>query len=562
VTVSENGIEVQRRSLQERAKNQNVSEDSILRDLADLYKQRIVETLESIELLEIPGESRDLINQVIISQRTARDLLTEDPSYVLVYRQQELELLYKQLLLKLAEWLKLSEAAQDMLSSSHLRAIENDLNLSSDGSLTERCLRIAGRVEVASPLTSGFNARIISLIPLLELSAGLPDCLHAACSLIATMSAEEDEGRIRIKNLRNHPQEFQEGVTLLQGIVAMSVGKSPTAKVMRPPPATPHRVGLAQKLYEGAFAAVICHELAHFLTPVLPNEHEDEHKCDAFAAHLLSASRDPSVICGLYIAQMLQNIIKTEDEGWKGGFDSENLSTHPRTVFRIHRVATIAELHGLMPTGPFDDLLAIPTRLMEEETFKHSTQWDVFSKLYDHFANMNGSDLDPETRRHIPAGLAAATRLPTIAESTEVTLQPEGRMRARIITFEMRKAIIATNMVLNRRLSEDNSISEKELAEAMIRSHKKAIEIALEGLAVLSKKPKPPFIAVEIMNTLIPAKSLKPSMAEIRSLLDREQYQNGLTILLELGCVKIEGMLVIADTPIKLRLLHRPRYDD
>src|SRR6185369_11002126 len=74
---------------------------------------------------------------------------------------------------------------------------------------------------------------------------------------------------------------------------------------------------LQHNLYSGAMAFAVFHELAHLLTPDAANEHDDEHKCDTFAAHLLIASRDPELICGLYIGQMLTDTIRAEAEGWQ-----------------------------------------------------------------------------------------------------------------------------------------------------------------------------------------------------------------------------------------------------
>src|SRR5436190_1421743 len=89
------------------------------------------------------------------------------------------------------------------------------------------------------------------------------------------------------------------------------------------------------------------------------------------------------------------------------------------------------------------------------------------------------------------------------------------------------------------RWRKSRSTSSGQLAAAMIRTHKRALALALDSLAVLSKKPKPPAVAVEVLNTLITSQAQEQSVTEFKHPFSSEAYQSGLAALKQLGCVEI-----------------------
>jgi hypothetical protein len=563
--VSEIGLEIQGSSLREFASRAGLAEDDYLRTLAFGYKKRIAATLECLSLLEIPPTNRDSFDQIMLSQQAAFDRL-EDPYYVLEYRQAQLEELYGLLVAMFEKWLQLSLDAQAMLNSAHLSSVERQLDLPSTGSLTDRCVRLARAVHIVSPLDTRFNAHVIKLVPVVKLFSGLLDCFYGASALIVIASADEVDDHVEVRNLRSFPEEFECAVGILREIVEMAVGMRLQAPEAQVPSTKPALKALEHALYYGAVGFVVFHELAHLLLPVVDNEFEEEHQCDAFASHILSASGDPALICGLYVGQMLSDAIHAEAEGWQSVLkhpqSHQSLRTHPRTPSRIHRVATFIEQHGMMPVGPFDALLSIPTRLMEEEIFEHSTRWDIFSRLEQYFSSHHEGELSEEIRNSIPARLVWAVRLPRLSESTEVTLQPEGDLRARIVTYDLPGAISAAAEMINARLIEDPVISKEEKDVAIAQTQKQAVALALECLAVLAKKPIPPFDAAEVLHSLITAENHERKLDDLIGELDSQMTaNNGLRALEGLGCILINDGSVQVLNNVKIRLVHKPRYD-
>jgi hypothetical protein len=454
-----------------------------------------------------------------------------------------------------------------MLDTVHLASVEHQLALSSTGSLTDRCMRIARAVHIVSPIVGNFNAETITLVPMVKVLNGVPDCFSAASALMVFGSAEEEDGNILVRNLRSYPEEFERAVGVLREIVQMSVGLRTQAPQPVLPASNIALKALQFAIYEGALGFVVFHELAHLLLPAAEDEHQQEHNCDAFAAYLLIASRDPRSICGVYAAQMLSYAMAAEEEGWqsllKQPKSSQRPRTHPRSASRFHRVATFVERHGLMPTGPFDALLAVPTRLMEEEIFEHSTRYDVYDRLSQYLSGLSEPDLDDELQDSIAGGISWAVRLPKLSESTEVTLQPaDNGMRARIVTLELPNAVLAANVMIKQRLLKDPGISADEKDEAMRRGLKRAVAIVLGCLAALAKKTKPPDDAALVFHSLITAPGHERTVADLEQELgSRMIVKGGLTALENLGCTLLKKRCVRALDHVNIRLVHKPRYD-
>lgn len=322
IPISEDGLAIQKRSLQEQAAVWRVSEDEWLRGLAQGFKNKISELLETFAALEIPVSERERVNQVILNLQADFERL-DSPSYALEYRQQQLQEFYQQLVTRFGGWLSSSSDAQAMLDDSHLHRIEDKLGFPSTGSLTDRCVRIARAVEVVSPLNAAFNAKTLKLVPAIWIFSGIPDCFYAASSLIVAHSVEEKKGRILVRDLRSYPEDLEWAVGKLREIIEAAVGNhihfprtvvNPSNTLLR---------ALEYAIYEGAMALVVFHELGHLLLPHAETPHAEEHKCDAFATQLLVASRDPGLICGLYTGDSLCDAISAESEGWLSDTNSK-----------------------------------------------------------------------------------------------------------------------------------------------------------------------------------------------------------------------------------------------
>ena len=535
---SEAGVDIQRRTLEEVAALNNINSSDLLNRLADQIKGQITNTLEWLVLNNVPDSSPEVVRLV-----TARNKLA-DINYAFELRQEALELIYQQHVNSLAQWLPLSAEAQAMLSPEQLEAIENQLGLNREGSLCDRAVMIARTVEIVSPLIGGFNAETLKIVPLIKVFHGVFDCIYSACWLMINMSAvDEGNGVVSIKDIRNYPKEFEDAVAILREIVEVSIGRR--LSVLMPPVPTSSNVfiGLGSEIIQGAQAFVIFHELGHLLLPDAQTMHDNEHQCDTFAAHLLMSARKPTLICGLYMGMTLAHAILLEAEA-----HLQELSTHPKFSTRRHRVASLVEDNGLGLSEELDALLSIPTRLYEEEIFTHETRYVIYSKLCEYFIKNSASAEEAETCCKLASGVVAgAIRLPTIAESTEVTLRPEGENRVRLFTFEPTTAILSASVILKH-----SSIEDEKLATA----------IALECLAVLDQKPRPPLPSIEILHYLNMAKDHQCDIAEVENELPANtDVRKALEALSGLRCVTLDGQHIRLLHTVNLRLVYRPQYN-
>jgi hypothetical protein len=153
-----------------------------------------------------------------------RKKLLEDKEYIYRFRQEGVERAYKEWVSHLKDWLPASPAL-GMLNTLHLASLERDLNLPSDGSLSERAARIANAVQIRCPLLGGtFNAEASRLAHAITLYHGISDCFYLSTRVICA-TIIRDEG---VRYIRHFPGECDRAVKVIKRVIQLATGRRRT----------------------------------------------------------------------------------------------------------------------------------------------------------------------------------------------------------------------------------------------------------------------------------------------------------------------------------------------
>lgn len=522
--VSETGVLIMRRSIQELAARHSISEADLVASLAKQEIQLITTALE-----KIPPATADAIRLT-----EDRVKLIKNADYISNRRQGELERSYKRWVSYLKGWLPESKTALAMLDVPRIESLESDFKLASHGSLADRVTRIANAVQIFSPLVGGFRAKASPLDHFIQLHHGIHDCMHLASVVICRAAIDDDgNGNMLIHDMRKNPKQCDQAIASIRQIIELAAGKRLAASV--PEKITAAQGVVASRLTEGALMYVAFHELAHILLGPRDDPRDEEHVCDAFAAHLLVASRDPSMICGLYMGLQLTSAILNQTSASSGS------ETHPAISARHDRVATLVESSGMALTQEWDALLSIPTRLMEEEIFEGETRLVIFDRTSKRLNAVVGSICSSELLKQVALLLAHhVARLPTLSEMSEPTLQGDNGRRFRIVTFDLITAKQALDNLLG---------VEATMAAALI----------LECLTAVADQPAPTMAAATIFDALIRTVDGRGCKTKELARICRSEVDLNKTLfeLKQLGCVVIGNERAMALNRVEMRMYDR-----
>lgn len=498
----------------------------------DTYKQiaaqvgesgpELCESLARYYVARISASLRSLRRQGLGQSREARELkqqrafLSEEPTAVFLYTQRIIDDRFGHLTNCFETWLKNNQPALAMIDRAHL------INLLGDaaglgGYPTWRLFVAAARtMQVVSPFGDGFNASAPKPgARVLEIGAGIYDGISVAAKLIVGATVRFIPGKgLRLRNLRERPALFQKLTDQLKLVLEHAQGKQIELQFSLPRDGP--SVQLANELQWGAEAFVILHELAHALLPALPDQHEEEHKSDEFAALTIAGSYNPGLMAGMGLGLfMLITILRQTNK-------HRITDTHPSISRRYNRLMRSANQSSARIGPFFDALLTAPNRLVEEQAFRVETAPAIRAnfaiRLVDAWWKVR--------RAKAAASVASAIvdrglRLPTLSESTAHTLwtREESGQRSMALVVDLPSAIDCARIVLAEEGGTDADADAELAAEATLRL-----------IAMLNYSRVPPLSATRILNGLT-YQGAKTPPADA-------QCQEGLSYLAELGCIR------------------------
>jgi hypothetical protein len=429
-------LAIQRRSIVEAATTVGKTQDEFVEGLADHYRGQLRRALYEAR------ETGPMPEPTPIDYRSAYQHLCADSWYVLEYRQDLVDLGFDAALHRLERWLAASPAAQAMVNRSTLRRFAGARAAKPSAPIWRAFADAVRSIQILAPLTGGMDASALDgTIPAIEIGAGIFDAFSGASKLVVASSVLVEPGnRLMIRDLRQDPRAFAKATNELREILKVTAGKKAMARTYTLQGAYAH---VADELRKGAEAFVTFHELAHLLLPRRVDPHEEEDRCDEFAAHLLCASQSEFIVLGLSMALMLLAAVLRE----AGNFIV--CDTHPRFGRRMDKMWELIEQYGVTPSHEGDILLAVPSRIMEEVVFRTETRQRIAPNLAISLRDGWKSSL---VRDHnwivAQAMIRKAVRIPTLKEDTRRTWWDYEGYRFMLLVVELRKAITAARQVL------------------------------------------------------------------------------------------------------------------
>jgi hypothetical protein len=501
---------MQRETLRQTAEQQGISEDSFYQSFAKMYLER----------LGSEDESEDTDDQPIngLSVNDARRKLTQDPRFAIEYRQDLFEQHYSELVDSAAEWLEHSSWAQRMLDPDHLRTILPNRSSSTVTNLTELFVEAAFSLQVVAPLNWGFTASVKGETHFLFIGQGISDGLDVIAKLMIGSSLRvAQDGRPALGDLKGNPGALIKATSEVRDILEFASGKRPTVSTYE---LDPIQADMAKAIQFGGEAFVILHELAHYVLAAPQDPLEEEKKCDEFAAHLILASNNEWLACGLALGFMLLETLLRQ------AGHHRITETHPAIADRFYRISRLIAESGLLHSA--DALLSGPRRVYEEEFFRTTTQKRMLPNFAFALTEAWRGSPHADCRGKVATALVQhAMRLPTLEESTSNTIRLVDGQIELTLMIETRTAVAFALSVFAEWDSSDSDRNSRLAAEAAVRF-----------LAYLSmeRPPSPP--AFELFHAHIVGQFPPP--------LPSKQFEIGIEDLKRIGCIsETENGLVV-----------------
>lgn len=484
----EYAITIQRSSAVEAADKLGQTQDEFLGGLAKHYRGQLRRALRQMRKNRVPPE-RWPIDYSAWYQR-----LSDDPRYVLEYRQALIEDGFDATINRLERWLAESPWAQSMIDRAVLQRFAGAGVLSSTTPIWRAFGDAVRSIQVLAPISGGIQASAIEGgIPALEIGGGVFDAFGATSKLVVATSARVGPSNsLGIRDLRQDPPAFARATDELRALLEVATGTRATAPtyVLQGTLAD-----IAGELCEGAEAFVMFHELAHLLLPSCSDPHKEEERCDEFAAYVLCASRSEFIVLGMYMGLMLLAAVLRDT----GAFIASD--SHPRFGIRMDKVNRLVDAFNVAPSKEADALLAVPSRIMEEAVFRTETRQRIAPNLA---ISLHDGWKDSPARDHswpvAQAMMGEAVRLPTLEEDTRRTWWHYEGYRFMLVVVEPLTAISAARRALE---AAAPSVSwDRQLV---------ACDAALRLLAFLGRQPDPSAEAIALFASLAAPTSQKRS---------------------------------------------------
>ena len=304
--------------------------------------------------------------------RAARDRLAADPAYVFEYRQDQVDASFGQQLETLRAGLSRSHRALGLVDPTKLKVLLQDGSPGTVNVTPDLIVAALQRVQVVAPLSGGIEAYSSSedRTPTVLVHYGVSNLmLYASHLIVAYGMHETSPGISNPRNLREHPEEYARAVSELESLIRQCESGSPSDEPVTR--AAAHYRRLVDAVAAHALSFFVFHELGHLLIADTGRS-EEELACDEFAASILGASDDDRAWLGAAMsAQLLSIVLRTSHTEWRS-------AEYPGASYRFARFADALRFAGARLVPPVDDLLAIPTRMYEQEAFETDTRRLLF----------------------------------------------------------------------------------------------------------------------------------------------------------------------------------------
>ena len=465
----EYALAIQRRSVIDAAGTLGQTQDEFVNGLAEHYKSQLRRVIDAARE---PGTTTDRGpgDPAATWQRIA-----DDPWQVLEYRQDLYELWFDDTLRDLETWLAASPDAQAMIDRAALRPFIGARGVNARRPVWRAFADAARALQVLAPLTGGVSASALEAgLPAIEIAAGIADAFGGVSKLVvgSSMRMGRDHS-LEFLDLRKDPRAFAAATEELRALLEVATGTRATAPTYEPEGT---RAAIADELRRGAEAFVVFHELAHLLLPNREDPHEEEERCDAFATHVLLASRRGLIVLGISMALMVLAAVFRDE----GRFIVSE--THPRFGRRMDGIWQLLTNAGAQPPDDWDALLAVPCRVMEEAVFRTETRQrlapNVAIALHDGWKDApQGEHSSPVAEAMLNDGV----RIPTLDEDTRRTWWQYEGFRVMLLVVELPTAVAAAERALR-----------AAAPDAPWNVHDAACDAVLRLLAFLGHEPPPP----------------------------------------------------------------------
>lgn len=370
--------------------------------------------------------------------RAARDRLAANANYVFEYRQDQVEDSFNEQLNNLHSGLARSRSSLSLVDPSKVRALLGNTAPAKLVVTPDVVVSALHRVQVMAPFSLGFEAYSSAngATPMVVMGYGISKLMWQASYLIVAHGMRETSPSVsNPRNLREHPAEYQRAVEELESVIRSAESGmhsvDPVTKAAR------YYHPLIRAISGHALSFFMFHELGHLLV-ASKSRSEEELACDEFAAGILGSSDDDRCWLGAVMAsQLLSIVLRMSHTEWRS-------TDYSGASYRFWRIAQAMELAGARIEGPVDHLLAVPSRVYEQEVFETDTRRLIFFSYASALVTRWGTGVEPATVLQLAlVVLDYATRLPPVAEHPQVTCwnDDESGQRAYVLALEPYRAL-------------------------------------------------------------------------------------------------------------------------
>jgi hypothetical protein len=370
--------------------------------------------------------------------RAARDRLVANPNYVFEYRQDQVEDSFNEQLSNLHSGLARSRSSLSLVDPSKVRALLGNTAPAKLEVTPDVVVSALQRVQVVAPLNLGFASYSSGdgAMPMVIIGHGISKLMWQASYLIVAHGMRETAPGISNPfNLREHPAEYQRAVEELESVIRSAESGMHTVNPLAN--AAGYYDPLIRAISGHALSFFMFHELGHLLV-ARKSRYEEEFACDEFAAGILGSSDDDRCWLGAAMAsQLLSIVLRMTHTEWRS-------AEYPGASYRASRIAQAMLLEGARIEEPVDYLLAVPSRVYEQEVFETDTRRLIFFSYASALVTRWGTGVEAATVLQLAlVVLDYATRLPPIAEHPQLTCwnDDESGQRAYVLTLEPYRAL-------------------------------------------------------------------------------------------------------------------------
>jgi hypothetical protein len=370
--------------------------------------------------------------------RAARDRLAANANHVFEYYQDQVEDAFNENLNNLHAGLARCPSSLSLVDPSKVRALLGDTAPASIEVTPDVVVAALQRVQVVAPLSLGFEAYSSGNgpTPMVVIGYGMSMLMWRASYLIvANGMRETSPGISNPRNLREHPTEYQRAVKELESMIRSA--ESAVDPVDSGTKAAAYYGPLIGAIAGHALSFFMFHELGHLLVPS-KSPSEEELACDEFAAGILGSSDDDrSWLGGAMASQLLSVVLRKSHTEWRS-------TDYPGASYRVSRIARAMRLAGARIEEPVDYLLAVPSRVYEQEVFETDTRRLIFFSYAPALVTRWGKGVEPATVLQLALViLDYATRLPSVEEHPQLTCwnDDESGQRAYVLALEPYRAL-------------------------------------------------------------------------------------------------------------------------